>query len=151
MHGTDLHWLPADPKWADHLAALPRDGGWDALVRLANARISALETVRLDRKRAALLPQAPAGLPTKPVRLAVLAASTVDHLLPALRVGGLRRGIWVETYTPDYAQYAQELIHSGSGLHAFRPDAVLFALDAHHLIQGIEVGQSAPQVGQRLT
>ncbi|MFL5335382.1 MAG: methoxymalonyl-ACP biosynthesis protein FkbH, partial [Geminicoccaceae bacterium] len=128
MHGTELHWLPRNPLWAEQLIALTTDSAWDAFVALANARISALETVRLDRKRAALLPQAPAGLPTKPVRLAVLAASTVDHLLPALRVGGLRRGIWVETYTPDYAQYAQELIHSGSGLHAFRPDAVLFAL-----------------------
>src|SRR4051794_29734733 len=150
MDGTELHWLPRNPLWAEQLAALTTNSPWAAFVALANARVSALETVRLDHKRAALL-QGPAALATKPVRLAVLAASTVDHLLPALRVGGMRRSIWVETYTPDYAQYAQELAQPGSGLHAFRPDAVLFALDAHHLMQGIEVGQSEAQVRQRLT
>ena len=102
MLGTELHWLPSNPKWAEQFAALPADAGWDALVPLANARLSALETMRLDRKRAALLRKAPSGLGTKPVRLAVLAASTVDHILPAIRVAGLRRNIWIETYTPDY-------------------------------------------------
>ncbi|MBV8915007.1 MAG: hypothetical protein JOZ05_18455, partial [Acetobacteraceae bacterium] len=150
MTGTELHWLASNPGWAQELAALPSDAGWDAFVPLANARLSALETVRLDRKRAALVPQPPAGLTTKPVRLAVLAAATIDHLLPAIRVAGLRRNLWIETYTPDYAQYAQELMAPGSGLHSFRPDTVLFALDAHHLMQPIEVGQSAEEVTQRL-
>ena len=54
---------------------------------------------------------------------------------------GMRRGIWIDTYTPDYGQYAQELMNPGSGLHQFRPDTVLFALDAHHLMQGVEAGQ----------
>ena len=148
MHGTDLHWLPPQPAWAEGLAEA---AGWDDLCALANARISALETVRLDRRRAKLLPQAPAGLSTKPVRLAVLAASTTDHVLPAIRVAGLRRGISIDTYTPDYGQYAQELMDAGSGLHRFRPDAVLFALDAHHLLQGVEPGQPAAEVGRRLT
>ncbi|GAC1340901.1 MAG: HAD-IIIC family phosphatase [Acetobacteraceae bacterium] len=151
MHGTDLHWLPHRADWTEALAGLADDAGWDALCTLANARLSALETVRLDRKRARLLPAAPAELTTKPVRLAVMAASTIDHVLPAIRVGGLRRGIWIETYTPDYAQYAQELMDPGSGLHRFRPDTVLFALDAHHLMQGIEAGQSAADVTRRLT
>ncbi|HYZ61337.1 MAG TPA: HAD-IIIC family phosphatase, partial [Acetobacteraceae bacterium] len=150
MHGTELHWLAPNPNWGEQLAALAAETAWDGLVALANARLSALETVRLDRKRSALLQQAPSGLATKPVRLAVLAASTADHLLPAIRVAGLRRGIWIETYTPDYAQYAQELMDPGSGLHRFRPDTVLFALDAHHLMQGVEVGQGAEEVGRRL-
>ena len=38
-----------------------------------------------------------------------------------------------------------------SGLHGFKPDAVLFALDAHHLMQPIEAGQSADEVTRRLT
>ncbi len=147
MHGTDLYWLPLQPAWAERLAAA---AGWDDLCALANARLSALETVRLDRRRAKLLPAVPAGLATKPVRLAVLAAATVDHLLPAIRVAGLRRGIWIEIYTPDYGQYAQELMNTGSGLHGFRPDAVLLALDAHHLLQGIEAGQPAAEVNRRL-
>ncbi len=150
MDGTELHWLPKVPSWSEHLAALPPDAGWEALCALANARLSAIETLRLDRKRGTILRSPPAKLATKPVRLAVLGASTLDHLLPAIRVGGMRRGIWIETYTPDYAQYAQELIDAGSGLHQFRPDTVLFALDAHHLMQGVEAGQAVATVQQRL-
>lgn len=153
MPDVDLYWLPKMLSWADRLAALTADAGpeiWPNLCALANARLDALQTMRLDRRRAALLPRAPAGLGTKPVRLAVLAASTVDHLLPALRVGGLRRGIWIDTYTPDYAQYAQELMNPGSGLHRFAPDAVLFALDARELVRGIQAGDNTAEVDRKI-
>jgi FkbH-like protein len=143
MQATDLHWLPQQPAWAETLAGLSPgdpDGTWRALVALANVRLGTLETMRLDRRRARLLADAPPGLATKPVRLAVLASSTVDHLLPAIRVAGLRRGIWIETYTPDYGQYAQDLMNPASALHRFAPDCVLFALDSHHLAQGVEPG-----------
>ena len=87
MHGTELHWLPKVRVWSEQLAALPQDAGWEALCALANARLSAIETLRLDRRRGTLLRSAPSELATKPVRLAVLGASTLDHLLPAIRVG----------------------------------------------------------------
>ena len=151
MHGIDLFWLPQIDRWAAHLAALTPDSGWDSWAGLAKARLSALQTMQLDRRRAKAMVSPPSKLATKPVRLAVLAASTIEHLLPAIRVGGLRRGLWIETYTPDYGQYAQELMHADSGLHRFRPDTVLFALDAHHLMQGIEVGYSASDVASILT
>ena len=150
MHGTELNWLPQNPRWAEQLSAITPEAGWDALIGLSKARLSALQTVQLDRKRMRVLVEAPSGLSTKPIRIAVLAASTVDHLLPAIRVGGMRRGLWVETYTPDYAQYAQELMDPNAGLHEFRPDTVLFALDAHHLMQGVEVSQSADEVTAHL-
>ena len=150
MNGIELDWLPSNPRWAEQLAALTPEAGWDALVALSKSRISALQTVQLDRRRGRFFAEAPAGLATKPVRLAVLASSTVDHLLPAIRVGGLRRGLWIETYTPDYGQYAQALMDAGSGLHRFQPGTLLFALDAHHLMQGVEVGQSADAVAAHL-
>jgi FkbH-like protein len=143
MQATDLHWLPQQPSWAETLAGLSKGDPaetWRALIALANVRLGALETMRLDRRRAKLLADPPPELATRPVRLAVLASSTVDHLLPAIRVGGLRRGIWIETYTPEYGQYAQDLMNPASALHRFRPDGVLFALDSHHLAQGIEPG-----------
>jgi hypothetical protein len=37
-----------------------------------------------------------------------------------------------------------------SSLHAFEPAAVLFALDAPHLLAGIEIGQDAAEVKRRL-
>ena len=147
MHGIDLFWLPHNPRWAEQLSALTNDCGWDTLVGPARTRLSALQTLQLDRRRAKVVAaEKPSKLATKPVRLAVLAASTVEHLLPSIRVAGLRRSLWIETYTPDYGQYAQELMNPESGLHRFRPDTVLFALDAHHLVQGIEVGDSAADV-----
>ena len=84
------------------------------------------------------------------MRLAVLASSTADHLLPGLRVGALRRGLWLDTYICDYGQYSRELMDRGSALHAYRPDAVLFALDAHHLLAGLDPAEDADAVERKL-
>jgi FkbH-like protein len=108
---------------------------WAELVSLANTRIDSLGTIRLDRVlRQHFGARPPAGLATRPIRLAVLGSSTVDHLLPAIRVAGLRRDLWVQIYAAEYGQYATEIMDPGSALHEFRPDTVLFALDAPHLL-----------------
>ena len=155
MHRIGLYWLPKSSLF--QLPDTPGDDPavlWSAFCGVANTRLDAIGTLRLDRRRAKLIPAAPAQLATKPVRLAVLASSTVDHLLPALRVGGLRRGLWVDTYTPHYGQYAQDLMDPNSDLYRFRPSSVLFAMDSHHLVQGIpeggDVGAWAEQVVGRL-
>ncbi len=75
----------------------------------------------------------------------MLGSSTLGHLLPAIRVGALRRGLWVTTHEGDYGQYLQELADAGSALHAFQPDAVLFAFDAAHLLRGASAGLEADQ------
>ncbi len=95
--------------------------------------------MQLDRRRAKALPTLPSQVVTKPVRLAILGSSTVEHLAAGIRVGGLRRSIWIDTYTPEYGQYTQELIDPNSGFYNFAPNAVLFALDAYHLMQGLEL------------
>ncbi|HET6194404.1 MAG TPA: HAD-IIIC family phosphatase [Acetobacteraceae bacterium] len=141
---TDLHWLPKLADWRNRLRSLP--GGpapWDAAVALANAQLNFVLTNALDETVRRLVPEHPAGLPTRPVRLAVLGSSTLTHLLPAIRVGGLRRNIWIETYEGEYGQYRQELADPASPLHAFRPNAVLLAFDAHHLTAGATAGLDA--------
>jgi len=143
----ELHWLPRHAAWTNDLAIAET---WDALRALALFRLDAIETRALDRKLRARFADPPPGLPTRPVRLAVLASSTVDHLLAAIRVGGLRRDMHVSTFTPDYGQYARDLIDTGSSLHAFEPDAVLFALDAPRLLAGLQPGDTASHVDQRL-
>ncbi len=65
------------------------------------------------------------------------------HLHPAIRVGGLRRGLWIDTYENEYGQYLQELSDPDSGLHAFEPTTILLALDAHHLAAGVTAGMDA--------
>jgi len=142
---TDLHWLPAKDDWRQQLKAVPADPStaWDKAIALANARLNFVLTNALDETVRRTLPQGPEALPTKRVRLAVLGSSTLTHLLPAIRVAGLRRGIWIDTYENDYGQYLQELSDSDSELHAFKPTAVLIALDAYHLTAGVTAAMDA--------
>jgi FkbH-like protein len=146
MSFPELHWLPEMTEWDVGLRheVLLADGSelgiWERLVTLANARIDSLATLRLDRSLRRLFgDRPPAAVTTRPVRLAVLASSTADHLLPGIRVAGLRHGLHVQTYVAENAQYISQLMDTGSPLHAFGPDTVLFALDAHHLLRGISI------------
>src|SRR5580704_4622713 len=151
MRGPDLHWLPRPSTWSQDLAsAQSGTTAWPVLCALARARIDALETRSLDRKRQRLVTNLPEVMAAPPIRLAVLASSTVDHLLPAIRVAGMRRDLWIETYTPDYGQHTQALIDPASPLSAFCPTAVLFAFDSHHLLAGIEPGGDAAEIERRI-
>nr|WP_294511222.1 HAD-IIIC family phosphatase [uncultured Rhodopila sp.] len=142
---TDLHWLPAIPDWRQRLRALAAEPAtaWDSAVALANARLNFVLTNALDETVRRVLPCGPESLATKKVRLAVLGSSTLTHLLPGIRVAGLRRGIWIDTYETDYGQYLQELSESDSALHDFQPTAILLALDAYHLTSGVTAGMDA--------
>jgi FkbH-like protein len=152
MRGPDLYWLPRPSTWSQDLASAEAGTtAWPALCALARARIDALETRSLDRKRQRLVTNPPEEMVAPPIRLAVLASSTVDHLLPAIRVAGMRRDLWIETFTPDYGQHTQALIDPTSPLFAFRPTAVLFAFDSRHLLAGIEPGDDAAEVEARIT
>src|SRR3954447_9942769 len=99
MNVPDLYWLPDIPDFGQALRSIEIDTGraWQDLIRLANGRLDFVATNRLDRRVRALFPDGPPpGLPTGPVRLAVLSSSTADHFLPAIRIAGLRRGLWIE-------------------------------------------------------
>ena len=76
------------------------------------------------------------------MRLALLASGTVDHLLPGIRVGGLRRGLRIAAHAGGYGQYRQELLDPG-GLAAFRPDAVLLALASRDFLGAVPLAASA--------
>jgi FkbH-like protein len=136
---SELFWLPQVPQWHQscHAAAGAGQTSWAELVALANARIDFVQTNRLDRLLARSFGnQPPPELPTRPVRLAVFGSSTVDHLLPGLKVGALRHNMWLKAYTPAYAQYLAELTDDTSALHKFKPDVVLCAFDTQHAIAG---------------
>ncbi|UVA79288.1 HAD-IIIC family phosphatase [Pandoraea commovens] len=133
----ELNWLPRTPDWAKQVDALPKDvaPAWSELVRLANENLDFVQTGKLDKRLVkAYGAQAPADLTTTPVRLAVLGSSTMDHLLPGLRVGALRRQLWTQMYVPDYGQYLRETLDPSSGLYAFAPNVALCAFDTQHLI-----------------
>jgi FkbH-like protein len=148
---TDLHWLPTVSDWRPRLRAFSESPTWETAVALANARLSFVLVTALDEAVRRAFPQAPAGLATKPARLAVLGSATLTHLLSAIRVAGLRRGLWVETYENDFGQYQQELADPDSELHAFKPTAVLLSLDAYHLTAGVTAGMDSETADAALT
>lgn len=134
---TDLHWLPVCRGWRQALRDLPVecDGVWSTLRRLANTRLDYVRTLALD---AAIGSAPPDTHPGHSIRLAVMGSCTLDHLQPAIRVGGLRRGLRIETLMGGFGQYRQNIVGPPSALDAFRPDAVLLALDARHMTAGID-------------
>lgn len=97
-----------------------------AALRLAAHDLDAIATHRLDRLAAAL-PIEEAG--ATPVRLALLGSHTLDHLVPAIRVGGLRHGLAIQPHVGGYGQYRTALLAGDPALDAFAPRYVLVALD----------------------
>jgi FkbH-like protein len=138
---TELHWLPAMPDWRPRLRALAEHGApWDEAVSLANSRLNFVLTNALDQMVRQIFSAPPKDIIAKPVRLAVLGSSTLAHLHGAIRVAGLRRGIWIDSYENEFGQYLQELADPSSALHEFQPTAILFAFDAYHVTAGLTAG-----------
>lgn len=142
MAGIELAWLPKQSDWASKIQVDEKAGfaSWERLVELAKSRLDFLQTDRLDRLSQRSFPEPPAGLTTKPVRLAVLGSSTTRHLLGAIRSAALRRDMWVATHEGEYGQYMQALLGGDAALDLFAPTAVLIALDARHLTADLAVG-----------
>ncbi len=148
-----LRWLPQTADWRDRLRALRREPGgiWPRAVALAQERLDFIRTNALDELVQRIHGASPPGdVGTKPVRLAILGSSTLAHLHAPIRVAGLRRNIWITTYENDYGQYQQELLDTGSPLHAFAPNAVLFAFDSRHLAQGVHAALNAADAAAAL-
>jgi HAD superfamily phosphatase (TIGR01681 family) len=143
-----MSWLPIAANFRDDLRAAldqakPPDGV-ESLAALAAHRLGFLETVQVDRGLARLGVKEAPGF--APVRLAILASSTVDHLPPAIRVAGLRRKLLIEVHNGAYGQYRQDLLDPASALHRFKPQAVLFSLSAREAIAGISLTAAAAEV-----
>jgi FkbH-like protein len=143
-----MSWLPIARDFRDDLCAALDEAklsdALEGLAALAAHRLGFLETVQLDRALARLDLQEAPGF--APIRLAILASSTVDHLPPAIRVAGLRRRLLIEVHSGAYGQYWQDLLGAASALHRFKPQAVLFSLSAREAIAGVPLGASAAEV-----
>ena len=121
----------------------------EKLASLAAHRLGFLETVQLDRALDRLdLKEAPGFLP---IRLAVLGSSTTDHLLPAIRIAGLRRRLLVDIYSGPYGQYRQDLLDPTSSLYRFAPQTVLFSLTAREAIAGVEPAATVTKIDKTIT
>lgn len=143
-----IDWLPVHDDFRGAVRAVldapVRDDRAACLARLANHRLNFLEVIQLDRA-VSRIPRADAsGL--EPVRLAILSSATVDHLVPAIRVAGLRRRLLIDVHVGPYGQYRQHVLDAGSALHDFRPQVVVFAITAHEAIAGVSLTASSSEV-----
>lgn len=144
-----LTWLPPPSDFRAELhAARGAATAPERLARLASLaaqRLGFLETLQLDRALAEL-PAHERGTPGGPLRLALLASSTADHLVPAIRVGGLRRNVALDVHLGPYAQHRQQLLDGTSSLHRFAPQFVLLSLTAREVAAAVSVAATAADV-----
>jgi hypothetical protein len=96
--------LPVDDGWRARLRAFRSESEvsratWAEAIAIAKLGLDFTATNALDQVvQAKFGAEPPPGLTTKPVRLAILGFSTTNHLIPAIRVAALRRGIWLTVY-----------------------------------------------------
>ncbi len=151
MTAPSLHWLPKEADWRARLATIAGPECWARAVALANTDMDFVRTNALDKRvRQALGVTPPPGLAAPPIRLAVLGSSTLTHLLPALRIAAVRRGMWLDTFEGEYGQYRTDVADPASALHAWRPTAVLFAFDAAYLCAPLAAGADAAEADAAL-
>ena len=142
-----MNWLPTPTDFRNSLKlALTYGDPKERLERLAalsQFRLGFVETIQLDNVLKASAKEEISGFSR--VRLAILASATIDHLIPGVRVAGLRRRLLIEVYTGSYGQYRQELFDPASGLNRFNPQIILFSLGCRETIAGVPLAASAEQ------
>ncbi|SDB72044.1 HAD-IIIC family phosphatase [Belnapia rosea] len=147
-----LAWLPVHEDLGAALSAARRIA--DPAERLARAmhlsgfRRDFTATGRIERLAEAGLAAPPAELGLVPLRLAILASHTVDHLVPGIRVAGLHRGLAISVHVAPYGNYRQALLGEDPALAEFAPQLVLLALDAQDSPIALPLGASEADVEQ---
>ena len=130
---TELGWLPVHP---DLSAAITQARGLasagdrlNAAIALAGFRRDSLATLRIDKLAQEARSEAKPPENCLERRVAILASSTVEPLVPAIRVAALHRRLLLDIELAPYGQFRQAVLDPHSFLEAMRPDFVLFALD----------------------
>src|SRR5262245_48570411 len=107
-----MNWLPVHRDFSRALQEIADRGKdsdlLDRLSALARHTLGYLETIQLDNTLRRLRPRCEKDASV--VRIALVASMTVDHLAPALRIAGLRRGYLVDVHVGAYGQHRQEVI-----------------------------------------
>ena len=130
----ELTWLPPIDDWRPRLRDLAQDNGgaWDKAVALANTRLDFVRTNALDEtlRRAFRRPPPPDSPPGR-CGSRCSAPPRWRICMPAIRVAGLRRGIWIDDLRERLRPVLAGTDRSRRpGCTRSSPTAVLFALDA---------------------
>jgi len=141
--------VAATPEFRDRLraslATKDLDARLGALVELAHAPLNFVETIQVDKALEAIPPEVAARSGAS-LRVALLSSATIDQLVSAVRVAGLRRGLFFEVFKGGFNQYRQALLDADSPLLAFRPDLIVLSLGARPVVANIPIGMAAEQV-----
>lgn len=150
MGKASISWLPKTADLSHQIALLKGQvAPFSAWVALAQTNLNFLQTEMLNQALSVAFPVAPSQeLMAPPIRLGLLGSSTTQHLHAAIRIAALRRGLWVDIYEPEYGQYFSELVDPSTGLHRFKPTAILFAFDARHMTRGLAAHQTDDNAAQ---
>ena len=147
-----LDWLPPPEDFAARLRAAgtaPNPGERARrLIELARTRLDFLQTLQLNRAMDHAAAQLADTMPRH--RLAVLGSATLDHLVPGIRVAGLRRGLWIDVHCGGYGQYRQEILDPASPVRAFEPQTVVLSIAAAHAVPDVQPFISAEEVDHRI-
>jgi FkbH-like protein len=146
-----LDWLPEAADFAPVLRSTREatpERRLEALAALAQHRLDYLQMIQLDRALSSIDRQASPGLPQ--VRLAALGSSTLEHLMPAIRVAGLRRGLRIQAHCGAYGQYRSEVLEPDEALVNFAPQVVLFSLSCREALAGISAQSGSSEVAAAL-
>lgn len=130
----------------DALDCTNDDELWARLCTLAQFELDYVQSTQLDRALKQVRLDRFRGIAR--CRLAILSSSTVDHLVPALRVSFLRHGFLLETYVTSFDQYRQELLDRGSALQQFQPEFALFSLSARDVLASIPLSASQTEIDE---
>ena len=87
--------------------------------------------------------QAAPDMPT--TRIAVLGGLTLDYLGAAIGCAAVQEGAARSCYLAPYGAWVQEVLDPQSGLHRFRPDVVVLAIDRRDVLEPLppDAGEAA--------
>lgn len=144
-----LHWLPPADDFTGEAAGLAASSGdkeqrFASLRRLAEHRLDFLQTRRLSRMLSSMKEALPADIPR--LRLALLGSMTLDHLVPSIEIGALRRGLVADIEVAPYGQWRQQILDPQSRLYAFEPECVLLATDMSAILPELPLDMDANAV-----
>jgi len=128
----NMEWLPLPTDFRAELRAARSESDQavrlEKLAGLVKCRLDFLQTIQIDQ---VIRREKFDGQPGfQSARIALLASHTVDHLVPGITVGCLRRRLLAQVQLAPYGQYRQALLDEGSFLFDYRPDFVLLSLSA---------------------
>lgn len=142
-----LSWLPTVGSVRSQLRELQRCDNAILFAKaheLAQTNLDFTETNALDKVfRSGEVEIRESELAAAPIRLGLLGTATLSHLHAGIRVGGLRRNMWIDTCEAGFGQYLQALHEPEGPLADFKPTDVLFSFD-HDFVGRFVFGSDSP-------